>query len=766
MAFTIEYPEEIQENKEVQAEVMGIGPKIPPTAYSQLPIENREGGEGEASYPALQGEAFVEDPRQKLLVIGKDVMPGIPDDEILNRMALIEGRFVYLDPKDDKLRVANPDTFKGFLKESAASLVSMAPSASTSLIGEKVGTLIGIPGGPPGMIAGGIIGTGAGYLMGRLGERKIAEEAYGEDVDYGAEVPQIATETALVTALYGAGRAFGGAINAKRGIQRNFDSYIKELQKPDVLARLEEARASGITLTPGEITGSPYMITLEKELRQGGGEASTIMDQFFKEVRPPQVERIKGEILNAITPENASAGELSKKASTAAAERLKSLDTARHDATTEFYTRAWASGGKADKNSVSDIVSSLDRDIAVADSKQRKVLQALKSDLLEETGSLDAASGERIAAINKEISELSDTRSNVFVSDAAGGDIYGDSFAKIRALKAEKAEILSKAKQPVTDNLEKLHNIRMGIDASLMNPNDATSLDKSLARKVMGYRKRISEVLTKASPDVAEGDALYAELSRPLDELGGTDFMRIARLEGDNQYKAARRIFDGGTPESIAKARAEISAVSPDAWDGLVKAHIMERFDQAAKDGGITTGRFFNVLNTERDRKLLQAALTPEQYKIYEGYIDLFRKAARSIGQGSDTQPKTVVRQVMEGQAGWTTRSKILKPLEWKDYFAERWNSKRFDDFRAGYARAILSDNPLGELAELRKIQKLTPGTLDFWARAGSFLAQGRAEYQREKKTPDYRDTGAQPMPKRTISDTIPPNWRRAPDNL
>ena len=299
----------------------------------------------------------------------------------------------------------------------------------------------------------------------------------------------------------------------------------------------------------------------------------------------------------------------------------------------------------------------------------------------------------------------------------------------------------------------------MGVEENALQVFDLAKrrIDDQIGIAQRAGRKNEARILKKAkddllgtldatSPDYKQARSIFSEESLIPEEISKTKVGEIAKLEGDKVEKAAGKILSplSSSPEITAIAKeAIIKNGGEDAWNALLRIHLKDRFEKIVGSntqnlGGRLYKDFF--LNGQQ-RKILQEAMTPEQFETFTEFMRVLQAAGKTAGKESTTAPRLVsIGQLEEegtGLGGKITRAIAYPLFTWKRIVADfRLNMKK-EKYMNLLADAMI--DPANSI-KFRKMLQLKPGSQQQIKQLSTFLTSlGGGGYMREKKRQNRR---------------------------
>ena len=607
---------------------------------------------------------------------------GIPE----SRYRIVGNDIVY-EADDGKFYAEVP----GILKAPKTSIAYNAPDVLEAIPGIATGiaTVPMLMGGPAG-IAGSAALTGTAAAGANVARQKIAGLLSGEDRP--VDVPQAATSGLLdaVTQLIPAGRL--GMFNARTA------QDIGRLD-PAAVAELESmARARGIQLTPAELTNLPSLKAQQKVLGNIP-ESSDVLGKFYEKRFQEQVQPAVDDFLSSVSKvsDPMTAG---FRGQAALKDRLVDLEKQREVLAEPYYKAAFNVAQPVD---VKPVVSRIDRMLEIAKGEEKRELTRIKDLMFRE----------------------------VTEKDAEGKEVV---------------------KKVLDDRLPALQRAKFAIDATLKS-EAVGSMDKTIKGEIQSLQKELVEAMGANNPKYLEANEAFSALSEPINRfMEKRPGLSLTGISPDNLGQFASRVFDGASPQSVRYVRQQIEKVNPDAWNDVSRAWLQQKWEKASgvtpgsRDLPVDAGATWRniLLGNEKDKRVLQAALSKDQYTALVDLTNVLEAAGRVKKIGSDTAFNQKVLKDMGNQAGGLIQTvgkaagglRLDAPLK----FVADWASERqFAKNAESISNIIISPDSMSRLRELRK---MSPTSVGFW----SGLSQLAVEFSAPPVEEFFTDYGNVPQ--------------------
>jgi len=602
---------------------------------------------------------------------------GIPE----SRYRIVGSDIVY-EADDGKFYAEVP----GILKAPRTSLAYVAPDIAEALpsIATGIASAPMMLGGPAGA-AGSVALTGGAASLANVGRQKIAGLISGEDRPL--DVGQVATSGLLdaATQLIPGGRVLSANARTAADIGRLDPAAVAELQRI--------AQARGIQLTPAELTNLPSLKSQQKVLGNIP-ESSDVLGRFyekrFQEQVQPAVDEFLGSISRVSDPMTAGF-----RGQSALKDQLTALEKQRDTLVEPYYKAAFEVAQPVD---VRPVAARIDSMLEIAKGEERRELLRIK-DLL---------------------------------------------FREVKTKDAEGKEVVQKV---LDDRLPALQRAKFAIDATLRS--DAVgSMDKVIKGEITGLQNDLVAAMGAKNPKYLEANEAFATFSDPINRfMEKRPGLSLTNISPDNLNQFASRVFDGASPQTVRYVKQQIEATNPNAWQDVTRAWLQQKWEKASGvtpgsreipvDAGATWRNL--LLGNERDKRVLQAALSKEQYTALTDLTSVLEAAGRVKKIGSDTAFNQKVLKDMGDQAGGLIQTagklaggiRLDAPLK----FIADWASERqFSQNAESIAGIITSPDGINKLRQLRK---LSPTSVQFWSGLSQLVVDSAAPQVEEFFT-DY----------------------------
>lgn len=609
---------------------------------------------------------FVDDPKAKIEIYSKARFPDLSQEERFNRYGIHEGEIVY-QGDDGKVYYETPDKF---INRAARFIAQEGFSKAPEWVMSALGSYLG-----------GWKGATGGAMAGEGIRKTIGKQVYGEDqsaIDWAADIG-----TAGGAALLGEGVAAGvskglnvagrfGKGEIGKLAQRDFDRAMPA----EMASRIERANRQGINLTVPEITDSQTLSAAYKALRGMPGEAGEMIRKFEKEMREP-------EISSAIEK---GLGRISKQDSVylASKEGVEAAQTAK---------QAFINYRQAE---VSPLYESAFREA------ENKNIKINTSQIFKDIDDIYQHSAKPIK------NEIGTVRDNFILEKNVGNKKWGNYWSE--------AEEGIRLKSDPRD----LQEIKFGLDYQIENLKSKPSgtINNVAIRKLETIKKKLDGILESKVPGYQAANKKWALLSKPINEWDESILSGLENLTGDDVIKISQRIFSPklSSDRAVAKAKKFIGGSNPEAWNGIVRAHLQNAFESIGDTlEGITRanviqgGKFRNaVFGSPKKRAMLKAALSNNQYMALSDLMGALEDTVRVIDRNSDTAFKQeAIKEIRRNAGGPIAKWLRRNPLS-PESLADEIEKIKTPEYAKQLADALLDPMNYKKIASLKKIPQGT----------------------------------------------------------
>lgn len=596
-----------------------------------------------------------------------------------------EGNIIYFD-HDGKLKFEEPTVGGGsFVSDPLGWFARLGHQ-----IGASAGQAIPAAGGVLGEVTAGPGGAVAGAAAGDTLRQEVGNIISGfspKDVDFANVAGQGATGGAGSILGRFAPQAVNGIMNFGKNkmlVGRDDLGMIADPANQAIYAqRAADARALGIPMTPGNITGAPSLLARERQLKRFP-ESTDIMGNFLADRNEEKVPRAIGNVIAPQFPGAAGHVQGAYDMQQGAQAVIETLEHNRTAAASPDYLNAFRSGTEPD---VSPVLNQINTRLSSGELSPtlRDTLNEARSMIAEERPVLDPQTG----------------------NPALGPD-----------------------GRPQTEwvpftNYARLHNGKMemdGIIQALANKNPAPNIVKSAERELTPIQQSLTQALRDAHPDYEAGYQKYIAASAPIEQARSGLVGLMANPDRVRNFSNVPGIIgSGGDPQSITAARDLFHGNGQgEAWDRGVASYLQNGLEQAqrvtqAGSPSNVAGKYYQAMFGDGPlRDNLRAATTPTQYTAMERLFNSLRLAANSPAEGSATA--TDVGTKAQLASGWAkvvgAVVKGINPFEIPEHVGAYIQNRSAQKNAASLAELFTNQGSIDELLKLRALRPTSDAAL------------------------------------------------------
>ena len=241
----------------------------------------------------------------------------------------------------------------------------------------------------------------------------------------------------------------------------------------------------------------------------------------------------------------------------------------------------------------------------------------------------------------------------------------------------EVARTLSKVSQMLApkeagtlQSLRQLQNIKVEID-QMINKVGEGSLGNTTKANLVQVKSQLLDNMDQVSPIFKQARETFVRNSAPIGALEDSIIGKIASIKDVDLKSISSKMFNPAesNPDVVAKAKAIITDIDPDAWNQLVRVELERRLGSIKPNEGETLqnipGQLYRaIFGNDKQSKVLYQALNPEQSKNLK-YIQTVLGRAR-IGRpgGSQTAAREEIKKDLSGGAIKSIREFISSPIK------------------------------------------------------------------------------------------------------
>ena len=198
------------------------------------------------------------------------------------------------------------------------------------------------------------------------------------------------------------------------------------------------------------------------------------------------------------------------------------------------------------------------------------------------------------------------------------------------------------------------------------------NLDTAIARRVIGLREDVTELLDAA-------DGTYAFARRVYDpnkaNIQATEASAVGRLSNffksdgsvnDKQIaRSIKELFDpNASTQSLRNARRVLQAADPSAWKDAKQYFLNEKLDDFTKahmlEGGVPN--FQRHFAQPKYRRMMEELLEPEEFENFDRMMGFMDKAFNAVPRGgSQTQSANAFEEILSKESGGKASDTALK---------------------------------------------------------------------------------------------------------
>jgi hypothetical protein len=473
-------------------------------------------------------------------------------------------------------------------------------------------------------------------------------------------------------------QGIGGAISGR--VQKNVvDDLSRIPQIRGAMTSLEEKASNlGIHLTPAELTDL-NSLKAQQKLLGNLPQTADRLQRFMRRRAEKITERIT-KYFNKLSAED-SAELAGKGIRDSAKSAITAAEKAREQTASPIYRRAFEAGGEVD---VTDVLAYIDDELVIAKGGIARQLEKARALLFRTV--------ETIAEDGKLVS---------------------------RQIPDGRLDALHQAKLAMDDIIEIDPGVRIGPTAT---------------RKLIEAKDLLLAAMDRASPLYRSARESFAEASKPIETLKKGIIGIISNIKDQNVQQAAAKLFDPkkSGPRAIAEARRILSAANPKEWQAVKRQWLQEQWEQAGREFVsaevpiINQGAKFRalLLGGPQKRRMMKAALFPDEYKMLSDLADVLEAAGRVRPIGSDTAWNQEMMKIARSEATpfLAKLARVMKITQYgnmiENYYTERGLVKNAEKI------AEIITTP-GASKKIKTLLRAKPGSARFAVALVHFLSAG-----------------------------------------
>lgn len=647
--------------------------------------------------------SFAGNRQERIEYLARKIFPELDMPDAIKRFSIDGGDIYYRDFDNKQKKVAD-----SVLKNVALGIGPSIPAVT--------GTAAGIATAPmalagPGGLAASIGLTTAAGAGGEALRQKIGDhflDSRDPSIDYG----QVALEGGYAGLGQGIGTGIATAIN-RSGVAPD----IARFNPADAAQAIRDANKLGIKLTPAEATGMPSLAAQQKRL----GNITPTSDRMekFYDARDDAVFGAWENFLASIS-RHGDVDEVADTARKAANKAIETLGNKRFAAAKPHYDAAFASNQSIDSPMIDQILET------PAGQKALEWARNRVANRLQLMGEPDP----ELTEIGRELAELGKGSS---IRDIRNWNFFPTEVPEEGIARGLKLKTLDLIKQGLDDEIGTVKkqvaqgNARQGEFSDLINLKNklVAELDELDATEIYKGKKAY-----------ARARSIWSGQSGSIEQAMDSTVRILANLKDTNLQKAALTIFNPGmrTPGSVVRAKRLLSREDPKAWQGLKRIFLQTEMDKAfriAESGEVINpaGKIFKLLHARPMKKILKAALEPEEFARYANLMATLKRASSVKRIGSDTawNQDAIRREAQNIGTFNKVFGAIVRNLNPAQLLrsVDDFMTNRAIDRNATRMTEIITSGDETSLSALRELNKTKVQSPKFWALLGAVLSRG-----------------------------------------
>ena len=529
-------------------------------------------------------------------------------------------------------------------------------------------------GGPLGVGAS-MAATGGASVLAQQGREALAEQFVGKQK--GGE--RRALEKA---AIHATTQGAGGLLSRTLGRAALRDVSRLPAVQAKIAALEDKAKRLGIPLTPAE-TSNLASLKVQQKMLINLPQTSDQMQGFYKK-RAENISRKINRFFGKISKEES--GEIAgRNIRGAAQEIISTKEGIRKKTTSPMYEKAFNQEPDVD---LTNVIQYLDDQMSTAKGSLKSNLNKIRSWLHQEIEVVD--------------------------------------------------DVGKKVLKTVPENrLRGGHMAKLEID-DMLQTGAGKTIGPTAERKIVEAQNLLLGDMDSASPLYKKARAEFSRMSAPIDKLKDGIVGIVANIKNQNVQDAVMKLFGpkAAGPRTIAEARSFFKAYAPKEWQAVKRQWLQAQWEAAGKEFAsvetpiINQGSKFRalLLGDARKKRMMRAALDPEEFKTLSDFADVLDAAGRVKPIGSDTEWNKETLKLARSEA--TPRfAKFARALNFTDYgnmlenyFTERGLARNADKV----AEIITSPGASKKIKELLKAKPGSPRFATMFAHIMSLGVRGK----------------------------------------
>ena len=611
-------------------------PKTTQKLLEQKPVEAME------ISPGVQAQlGTTDDLQEQAIIFAKNVFPNMPLKDAMSRISRQGDRLIYLDT-DGQTKYATPELFRspvapgeeGGLQnpinmdrlgqraiQSISNYSSRLPEEIvTETLDKRFFNLL-----PTGarQVATGLTQGVAGYPRQIVGNI-LSDQQNIFKPDF--------SETLRSISEGGISGAFSQGLERLTGVRNRLNigrPDARQLRNPAVRNEIQERQAAfeetGVTPTLSQVTNLPSMRVTERQLNRQSDALPKFQEIYAAQEK--QISEAANKLINKLgSPDTFDSLRALSQTSQNIIE--EAIETRAAEAGV-FYKKAFAKPIDIDTGKLQGLQLLIDERMSSVrgPSKFFKETTSEKGTVVEET-----AKGRGVETYN-ELDKVKNWLFDTVEEVDANGNV-------------------SMRLQPVTD-LQQLHSVKEQIDARLEDIADkGTSAEKRAAGSLKSVRAKLIDILSESSPDYAQANKKFSELSKPIDDLLDGKIGALAKLnpsKGDFRPDALNFILKAkmiSDPASIAKVKKQVlSQPNGDkVWDDSVASWMSGILSDAQEKAPLEMANVSlsrklrqQLFGSQKQRDAILQAVGASRFKAFETFFKVLESVEKTLPVGSQT---------------------------------------------------------------------------------------------------------------------------------
>lgn len=635
------------------------GEDVPIDNYLRTEAPSLQPARG-SNFGANLKSAIPADMATRRRVLAQSLFPNDPQG--VNRVGFIDDKPVYVDEGGQLRMVSGKWTNRGI------GVLKSTPEVAGSIVGSFA------TGNP---ISGSALGAAGGAGL----KRAASGLFFDEPLTSGGVAREMGAEAA--TDVAGGLIGKGVASFADRG---RIADFTPQNMRGALSTRDRLKQLTGIDVDLAQASGNRKLIAIRAYAARYPGKSAELI-QAAEEAQQGQVEDAVGRVLDSVA-RAAPAEVYGVNGMNAARMVIETAKASRDHAVRPYYEAAR-------KISISgDVAETLNRDPVL-----RHFGKKVQNDpLYQRQLGIDPDAATTIRTNATPAQEL---RSDSLMNHQRMEPVAGSRAS--RSLKVPAA-------QPV-NTVGYWHQVQQAIDDEIAK----SAKEPNRVRILSDARKMLNQKLEAASPEFAQANAYYSQVTREsIEPLEQSAVGTLARITNPKAATAAARIFSDPNV-SAAQLRATRAAIvnqegGAQAWNGLVRQWVSSRWNKAMRETQTGSevnpaGKFRQALvGTPEDKAKMTIMLPPGSMQAFDDLMEAAQSIARTPSAGSNTMRDTEIKEQLKGTA-LTAYRYLTSP---RQAIREAGEQRALEQATGAIAEAIL--NPV-KRSQLRQVVRMAPST-------------------------------------------------------